>query len=90
MVSPNMQAVNCKRVSLKLADLRCSKLRESCSIRNGDVKSIVWTGLNKTFVPEGRNDSSLAVYCQEYVQERNRPAGNGVIGAEGTFSDRGR
>ena len=33
------------------------------------------------FVPEGRNDGSLAVYCLECVQERNRPVGYGVIGS---------
>ena len=37
------------------------------------------------FVPEGRSDSSLAVYCQEYVEERTRPVGYGMIGAEGTL-----
>jgi hypothetical protein len=37
------------------------------------------------FVLEGRNDSSLAVYCQERVQVMIRPVGYGVIGSEGTF-----
>ena len=39
------------------------------------------------FVPEGPVDSSLAVYCLECVQKRNRPVGNGAIGSDGTFCD---
>ena len=36
------------------------------------------------FVPQGRRNGSLAIYCLECVQE-NRPVGIGVIGWEGTF-----
>jgi len=28
-----------------------------------DVESILWSGLGKAFVPKGRDDSCLAVYC---------------------------
>ena len=44
------------------------------------VQELEWS-----VVPEGPNDSSLAVYCQEWVQERNRPVGYGVTGSEGTL-----
>jgi len=33
-------------------------------------------------VPEGRNDRSLAIYCQECTQDRIRPVGNGLIGLQ--------
>ena len=36
-----------------------------------DVESKMWTGA-WGFVPEGLNDSSLAIYCQEIVQKRGR------------------
>jgi hypothetical protein len=41
---------------------------------------------NSIFVPKGRRDSSLAVYCLEYVQERNRPVGNGLIGRKERYA----
>jgi hypothetical protein len=50
----------------------------------------MWTGVGRFVVPKGRDDSSLAVYCLECVQEKNRPVGNGVIGSEGTFCDLAR
>ena len=37
------------------------------------------------FVPKGQSKSSLAVYCLEWVRERNRPVGHGVIGVDGIF-----
>jgi hypothetical protein len=56
-------------------------LDKACRV---EVESKLWTGLTKGFVPEGRRDGSLAIYCQGFVQERNRPVGYGVIGSEGT------
>jgi hypothetical protein len=44
----------------------------------------------RAFVPEGRDDSSLAVYCLECVQVMSRPVGYGVNGVTGAFCHRER
>jgi len=40
----------------------------------------------RAFVAEGRNDISLAIYCQECVQDRARPVGNGLSWSTRAFT----
>ena len=46
------------------------------------MASILRSGLGKGFRPGGTSDGSLAVYCLEWVREKSRPVGYGVMGAE--------
>ena len=41
------------------------------------------------FVPKGLNEGSLAVYCQEYVEDKARPVGYGLSWSLARFTIQG-
>jgi len=43
-----------------------------------DVESKLWTRLERSVVPKGRNEGSLAVYRQELVYQKTRPVRYGL------------
>jgi hypothetical protein len=46
-----------------------------------------WSGLSD-FVPEGLNDRSQAIYCLEFVQNRDPSRRDGMIGSDRRANDR--
>jgi len=67
------------------SELDLAQYSNTPALHYSEEASTLRTGSRKAFVPEGPNDSSLAVYCQECVRIAIRPVGYGVIRAEGTF-----
>ena len=65
------------------------KKSSSCSKMALGVASILRTGVELEFLSRrGRNESSQAVYCPEWMRERNRPEGYGLIGSKGNLYHR--